>query len=173
MIREVSGDILLTKSRAIAHGVAPHDHFTSGLALQLRERWPAMVKDFRHWCHATHPAPGEAWIWGGPDGVRIVNLVTQAPTPDHFRHGRPGRASVEHVSRALRSLAKIAREERLESIALPRLATGVGGLEWAEVRPLLEQHLQPLGIPIIVYSTYRAGVAANEGLAVQRGGSDR
>ena len=30
MIHEVSGDILLTQAQAIAHGVAPNDHFDSG-----------------------------------------------------------------------------------------------------------------------------------------------
>jgi hypothetical protein len=47
MLREVAGDILLTKAEALAHGVAPNDNFANGLALALRERWPAMYKDFR------------------------------------------------------------------------------------------------------------------------------
>lgn len=42
MIHYVSGDILLSKAAAIAHGVAPNDHMDHGLALALRERWPAM-----------------------------------------------------------------------------------------------------------------------------------
>lgn len=37
MIREVAGDILLTRAQVIAHGIAPHDHFDSGLALALCE----------------------------------------------------------------------------------------------------------------------------------------
>ena len=61
MITEVQGDILLSKAAAIAHGVAPNDHFDSGLALSLRERWPAMVKDFRHYCQTSHPKSGEIW----------------------------------------------------------------------------------------------------------------
>ncbi|HRA21754.1 MAG TPA: Appr-1-p processing protein, partial [Anaerolineae bacterium] len=39
MIHELSGDILLSQAKAVAHGVAPNDHFGSGLALALRERW--------------------------------------------------------------------------------------------------------------------------------------
>ncbi len=57
MLYEVSGDILLTRAQAIAHGVAPNDHFDSGLALALRERWPSMAKDFRHYAHQSHPSP--------------------------------------------------------------------------------------------------------------------
>lgn len=45
MIHEVTGDILLTKAQAIAHGVAPNDHFETGLALALRERWPEQLGD--------------------------------------------------------------------------------------------------------------------------------
>ncbi|MGV2462925.1 UNVERIFIED_CONTAM: Appr-1-p processing protein, partial [Pseudomonas aeruginosa] len=48
MIREVEGDILLSGAQVIAHGIAPQDHFDSGLALALRERWPSMVRDYRH-----------------------------------------------------------------------------------------------------------------------------
>ena len=31
MLKEVSGDILLTKAKALAHGVAPNDNFANGL----------------------------------------------------------------------------------------------------------------------------------------------
>jgi hypothetical protein len=45
---------------------------------------------------------------------------------------------------------------------LPRLATGVGGLAWEEVKPLIEQHLGSLDVPIMVYTTYHAGQKATE-----------
>jgi hypothetical protein len=45
---------------------------------------------------------------------------------------------------------------------LPRLATGVGGLQWSEVFPLIEQHLGDLSIPIYVYTTYHQGQQASE-----------
>ena len=160
MIHEVTGDILLTKAQAIAHGVAPNDHFDSGLALALRERWPAMAKDFRHWAHQEHPKPGSTWFWGGAGGVRIFNLLTQEGRHEHG--AKPGRATLTHVAHALADLARQVQAEGLESLALPRLATGVGGLEWDEVFPLVRQHLGGLGIPVYVYSTCRAGVAANE-----------
>ena len=43
MIKEVHGDILLTSAQAIAHGVAPNDHFDRGLALSLRENYPSNI----------------------------------------------------------------------------------------------------------------------------------
>ena len=77
MLKEVSGDILLSKAEAIAHGVAPGDHFNQGLALSLRERYPARAKDFRHYCQVSHPKPGGIWAGAGAVGRRRINLLTQ------------------------------------------------------------------------------------------------
>lgn len=62
MIHEVEGDILLTKAQVIAHGVAANDPMKQGLALSLHECYPAMHKDFHHWCHQAHPEPGAALL---------------------------------------------------------------------------------------------------------------
>lgn len=159
MIHEVSGDILLSKAQALAHGVAPNDHFDQGLALALREKWPAMVKDFRHFVKQQHPKPGTFWVWGGFN-VRIFNLLTQEGEQMHG--GRPGRATVPNVHHCLRALQHELEKGEITSIALPKLATGVGGLDWAEVRPLIHDHLGGLQIPVFVYTQYQKGVQAKE-----------
>lgn len=160
MIKEVSGDILLTKARVIAHGIAPNDHFNTGLAHELREQWPAMYQDFRHYCHAEHPKPGETWVWAGTEGKRIVNMFTQDAPLNH--QGNPGRANTHNVNQALRQLRQIIEKEEFESLALPRLATGVGGLDWEEVLPLVKKHLGDLKIPIYLYTNYQKGKPAEE-----------
>lgn len=162
MIKEVSGDILLTKAQTIAHGVAPNDPFATGLAHQLRENWPSMYKDFRHYCQSKHPKPGGLWAWMGADGKRVVNLFTQEPA--YHPGERPGKATLQHVGHTLKALRELIEAENFSSVALPRLATGVGGLAWNDVKPLLVQHLGDVTIPVIVYTTFHAGQAAAEGL---------
>ena len=159
MIKEVTGDILLSEAQTIAHGVSPNDHFNSGLALTLREAYPAMYKDFRHHCHTAHPKSGEAWLWKGPD-KKIVSLLTQeAPITEN---SNPGKASIIHVNHALRNLVKMIEKERLDSVALPRLATGVGGLNWEEVREVIYRYLGGLDAHIYLYAQYSKGVKAAE-----------
>jgi len=160
MLHEVSGDILLTRAQAIAHGVAPNDAFNQGLALGLRESWPAMYKDFRHFCQTTHPKAGTVWAWAGAEGTRVVSLFTQDAAYDHG--AKPGRASAENLNHALKALRKWAETEGVTSLALPRLATGVGGMNWDEVHPLIEKHLGDLSIPVYVYVTYHQGEQASE-----------
>lgn len=159
MIHEVSGDILLSAAQAIAHGVAPGDHFDHGLALALREKYPTMAKDFRHYSHQCHPKPGEIWEWGGVGGVRVFCLITQG---EHGHGGKPGPATEAAVNHCLRRLRHELEKGEVKSLALPLLATGVGGLEWAKVKPLVQQHLGDLPIPVYVYTTYHKDQKAAE-----------
>ena len=161
MITNVRGDILLSGVQAIAHGVAPHDHFNQGLALALRERHPAMAKDFRHYCQQQNPKPGHVWLWAGPERV-IINLMTQDPAPSEKAH--PGKATMHNINNALKELRALIVKESITSIALPRLATGVGGLDWTDVEPLIAKHLGDLTIPVVVYDTYEKGKKAAENL---------
>ena len=159
MIHDVAGDILLTKAEAIAHGVSPNDHFDVELALGLREMWPAMAKDFRHYAHQSHPRPGELWTYRNAEGRTIFNLMTQEG--DHASQSS-GRASSSNVNHALRRLRHELETTGVKSLAMPKLATGAGGLSWDVVRPLIDQHLGDLPIPVFVYTTYHKGQQAVE-----------
>lgn len=159
MIKEVNGDILLSDAQVVAHGVAPNDHFNSGLALHLRETFPGMYKEFRQYCHKVHPKPGGVWKWESSER-QIVNLLTQeAPVSEN---SNPGRASIIHVNHALRELVKLIEKDNIESVALPRLATGVGGLDWEEVRPVIYHFLDGLPTKVYLYTQFTKGVKAAE-----------
>jgi O-acetyl-ADP-ribose deacetylase (regulator of RNase III) len=157
MIRFVSGDLLVGELPVIAHGVAPNDPFSQGLAHSLREQFPAMYKDFRHYCQTSHPKEGGLWTWGGAGGRRVVALFTQGGAWGHG--GNPGRATTANVSHSLKALAQEARNEGWKQIALPRLATGVGALAWEDVKPLIEKQLGGLDSEVLVFEVYHAGQA--------------
>jgi O-acetyl-ADP-ribose deacetylase (regulator of RNase III) len=53
-------------------------------------------------------------------------------------------------------------KEGLSSVALPRLATGVGGLSWEDVRPLIFNQLADMDVDIFVYETFVPGRKAAE-----------
>ena len=158
MIHEVSGDILLTKAQAIAHGVAPNDDFQEGLRLALRGKWPMLLADFRHYVDQCHPKPGEMWTWSG-SGIRIFNLITLEG--ERYQDAKATIANVEHCLRRLR--CELEKGE-IKSIALPRLATGQGRLEWPDVLSLIRVNLGDLKIPVFIYSHYIQDAQAIEPL---------
>ena len=99
-------------------------------------------------------------MWGGAGNVRIINLLTQE---GGYEHGaRPGKATVSHVNHCLRELVKMIKKENITSLALPKIATGVGGLEWSEVWPMIQDKLSELDIPVYVYTRYQKDMQAIE-----------
>jgi len=160
MLKYVIGDILLSKAEAIAHGVAPNDDFKQGLALSLREQWPALYKDFRHYCKVNHPKEGGLWTWKTAGSPLIVNLLTQEHPS--VQGGIPGRAHTSYVSSALKELGKLIIAEKIKTVALTKLATGVGALPWAEVKPMIEAHLGSSPATIFVYEEFHKGQTAQE-----------
>lgn len=152
MIYQVEGDILLSTAHAIVHGVSANDRMNHGLSKTLHEHFPAMHKAFHQWCHQQHPKVGEVWIWNGLKDKLIVNLIIKEGgynnTPTHTKVTTPD------IRHALHALKKRAIKDKISSIALPRLATSTGGLEWEEVLPIIEHELAEMDIPIYVYSTF-------------------
>jgi len=160
VIYELSGDILFSGAKAIAQSVAPNDDFLHGQALQLRERMPAMYKDFRHYCQTKHPKSGGVWSWMSADGRYIVNLFTREAA--YGAGSKPGHAKLNHLNHSLHALRDFVQKEKVTSLALPRLACGMTGLDWNDVKPLIEKQLGDLGIPVYIYVTYQKGVKADE-----------
>jgi O-acetyl-ADP-ribose deacetylase (regulator of RNase III) len=135
MIHQLSGDILYSGAKAIVHGVAQNDDFLHGLTLQLRERMPAMYKEFRHYCQTKHPKSGGLCDWMSPDGHRIINLFTRDAAYDHG--SKPGQASLSHVNHALHALRVLVHKEAVSSLASSRLRHDWTGLDWNDVAPLI------------------------------------
>jgi O-acetyl-ADP-ribose deacetylase (regulator of RNase III) len=160
MIIEVEGDINLSSANAIAHVVAPNDEFKSGFAHSLRESWPALYKDFRHYCRQEHPKPGAVWGWKGAESSTIYSLMAQEAAEGHNSH--PGKASLPSLNKALSELKHLCETEHYKTLALTRLATGVGGLEWKDVKPMIDKHFKDSNIRVYVYKVYRPKVKAVE-----------
>lgn len=163
MIREVSGDILLSKADVIAHGVAPADALATGLGAGMREAFPAMFEPFHEYCKALHPMPGDSWTWSGSGKrgpVKVVCLFTQQQAL--VKGQKPGPATLEAVRHSLGNLKKALKKVKATSVALAKVGTGAGGLAWADVKPIVTEQLSDLSIPVLLYSDYQRGVPASE-----------
>ncbi len=163
MIREVSGDILLSGADIIAHGVAPADQLSTGLGAGMSATFPGLKEAFLEYCKALHPMPGDAWTWGGSGKkgpVKVVCLFTQQQALT--KGGKPGPARIDAVKHALTNLKKAIKKTKARTVAIPRIATGEGGLSWAEVKPVIAEQLADVEIPVFLYSDYQRGVPAAE-----------
>lgn len=105
-----------------------------GIALQFKNKWPANYSAYEAACKAKQVRPGTMFVFDS-GGLVKPNYIINFPTKDHWR----GKSRIEFIRDGLADLVAQIKRLGIRSIAIPPLGCGNGGLEWDEVRPLIEQ----------------------------------
>jgi O-acetyl-ADP-ribose deacetylase (regulator of RNase III) len=104
-----------------------------GIALQFKNKWPANFSAYAKACKSKQVRPGTVFIFD-TGGLVKPNFIINFPTKDHWR----GASKIEYIEQGLADLVVQIRRLGIRSLAMPPLGCGNGGLDWAEVRPLIE-----------------------------------
>ena len=115
---------------ALAHGVNCKGRMGKGFALQVRQGWPSMYERYQHMCQVGLLAPGGFMAWQSPRGGWLWNLASQDSVGASAR--------IEWVEQSVRSMAEHAQSMGIDQVASVRIGCGIGGLEWDEVREVLQ-----------------------------------
>ena len=158
------GDILRSSAQTLVNPVNTVGVMGKGLALQFKRAYPAMFADYARRCGAGELRPGRPQLWrpgapvaSAPLPGMATRWILNFPTKRHWRE-RSRRSDIEA---GLTWLDRHCEALRIESLAVPALGCGEGGLEWLDVLPLLERRLGRLGIPVELYEPPGAGRNAN------------
>ena len=105
----------------------------AGLARQFARRYPENARLYRQACKEGRVTPGRGIITEtGLDNPRhIVNF----PTKRHWRE----QSRLSDISLGLRNMRRELLRRGIRSIALPALGVGLGGLDWRDVREVIEK----------------------------------
>ena len=132
--------ILTSQAQTVVNTVNTVGVMGKGLASAFKAKYPEMFKAYRKLCKDKRFNVGQLWLWKGSD-----QWVLNFPTKKHWRN--PSKLS--YVEAGLEKFVAQFEERGIREIAIPRLGCGNGGLDWEDVRPLMERYLVPL--PITVY----------------------
>ena len=147
MIHFKTGDILTEDTEAIVNTVNCVGIMGRGIALQFKKSFPDNFKAYADACKQEAVQPGRMFIFetGQTTNPRyIINF----PTKRHWR----GASRMEDIESGLSTLVEEIKNRNIRSIAIPPLGSGLGGLDWAQVRPRIEKALRNLDdIRVIVY----------------------
>jgi O-acetyl-ADP-ribose deacetylase (regulator of RNase III) len=110
-----------------------------GVALEFKRRWPQNYKEYKKLCDAKSLRPGQMFIFDDADILenRKPQYLINFPTKDHWR----SKSKIEYISDGLDDLIEHLKRLDIKSVALPPLGCGNGGLDWAVVKPLIEEKL--------------------------------
>lgn len=157
MIKFVNGDLLESDAEALVNAVNTVGIMGKGIALQFKQRFPANTAAYEQACAANKVQTGRMFVTDTGDllGARwIINF----PTKQHWR----GKSRLEWITAGLVDLHRTIVNLRIRSIAIPPLGAGLGGLDWAEVRPLIADSLEDLtGVRIWIYEPLASATRRN------------
>lgn len=128
---------------AIGHGVNCVGRMGRGIAAQFRRRRPAMFAEYEARCRRRELRPGDLFAWFAGPGW-IYNLATQ--------HGTGPRATLPAIRLAVGHMLAHARAANLCRVGLPRVGCGIGGLDWADVRPVLQAAAAQSPVELVIVS---------------------
>ncbi len=137
MIEHKTGDILVEDVEALVNTVNCVGVMGRGIALQFKKTFPENFKAYADACKRNEVQPGRMFVF---ETGRLTNprYIINFPTKRHWR----GKSRMEDIDDGLKALAEEIRDRDIRSIALPPLGSGLGGLNWREVRPRIEAMLQ-------------------------------
>lgn len=139
MIRFTQGDILKADAEALVNTVNCVGVMGRGIALQFKNTFPDNFKAYEVACRRGEVQPGRMFVFETGE-LTWPRYIINFPTKRHWR----GKSRIEDIQAGLEDLVNVIRGRNIHSIAIPPLGSGLGGLDWAEVRPLIERGLAAL-----------------------------
>jgi O-acetyl-ADP-ribose deacetylase (regulator of RNase III) len=147
MMELKQGDILTANVEALVNTVNCVGVMGRGIALQFRNAFPENFKAYKAVCDRGEFRPGKLFIH---EQTQLTNprYIINFPTKKHWK----GKSRIDYIDAGLQALVQEIQQLGIRSIAIPPLGCGLGGLQWADVRPRIECALKTLpDVHVLLY----------------------
>ena len=143
MVTYIKGDIFRSPAKVLTNPVNCVGVMGKGLALEFKKRYPDLFDDYRKRCNNNTVIPGKPYLWSN-ERTTILNFPTKRHWKDNSR--------LEDIEAGLKYLEENWMSLGIDSIALPAIGCGEGGLHWDFVKKLIDKHLGTIpGFVAFVY----------------------
>ena len=147
MIELTTGDILQADVEALVNTVNCVGVMGRGIALQFKNAFPANFKAYESACARGDVQPGRMFVHE-TGALTNPKVIINFPTKRHWR----GASRIEDIDAGLVALTDEIVRRGIRSIAIPPLGSGLGGLNWSDVRPRIEAALRDVpGLKVLIY----------------------
>lgn len=136
MINYTKATVFNTPSQAIVNTVNCLGVMGAGLALEFKLRYPQMYEDYRQKCQEKQVKTGALSTYKTEDNLLIINF----PTKFNWRYP----SKMEWLEEGLKYFTKHYQSWSIKSVAFPKLGCEHGGLDWQNVKVLMEKYLTNL-----------------------------
>ncbi|WP_223592404.1 macro domain-containing protein [Neobacillus bataviensis] len=142
MIHYVESNVFNTPAKTIVNTVNCKGVMGAGLALEFKLRYPKMFKAYEMQCKEKKVRVGRPTLYECDEKRWILNF----PTKHHWKNP----SKLEYIKEGLQYFRQNYTKRDFQSIAFPKLGTSHGGLEWKEVKKVMEEYLHDLSIDVYI-----------------------
>lgn len=142
----IKGNLLDAQSQALVNTVNTVGVMGKGIALQFKESFPMNFKIYVAACKKKELQPGKLLVVK-EQTLRGEKIIINFPTKTEWYM----KSRYEYIEEGLKELVKVIQEYEIESIAIPPLGCGNGGLQWEKVKTLIEKylgHMSPVRVQV-------------------------
>lgn len=151
-----TGDIFSEDAEAIVNSVNCVGVMGRGIALQFKNLYPANFKAYVSACKRGEVKPGSMFVFETGQ-LSYPHFIINFPTKRHWR----AKSRLEDIESGLQALVQEIIKREIKSVAIPPLATDLGGLKWQDVRPRMEGALRQLDN--VKVTVFEPGSAPSDG----------
>ena len=160
---EATGNLLEADVDALVNTVNTVGVMGKGIALQFKYAFPENYEAYRRACEQETVRLGEMFVFE-TGALGQPRWIINFPTKQHWR----GRSRLRDIESGLEALGTTIREYQIESVAVPPLGCGNGGLDWADVLPSILTRLDDLDAEVWIYPPGGTPPADQMVIATQR-----
>jgi len=142
MIKYTNTTVFNVNAQTIVNTVNCAGVMGAGLALECKLRFPEMYQDYLKRCKEKSVIIGRPYLYRYDSKLMIMNFATK----QHWKYP----SKIEWLEKGLDYFAKNYKRSDIESIAFPKLGSGHGGLDWKNVRFLMEHYLKDIDIDVYI-----------------------
>jgi O-acetyl-ADP-ribose deacetylase (regulator of RNase III) len=153
MIRTFHGDLLKSSETLIAHGCNSMGVMGSGIAKQIKLRYPEVYERYKSW-HERHVQRttlnlplGEIQAVEAFDKSRtILNCITQG----EFGADGSRYVSYDAVDICFKNISEYMEQNQYSTIGIPQIGAGLGGGSWDVIHTIINERMKNFNVNVYI-----------------------
>ena len=145
MLAYLRTDLFSSPAQTLVNTVNTEGVMGKGVAKTFKQKYPEMFREYKRLCDRGDLRVGSLMLWRGQD-----KWVLNFPTKTTWRLP----SQMPYLEAGLKRFVEVYENLGITSISFPPLGCGNGGLDWSDVKPLMEKYLKRVSIPVYIHDLH-------------------
>ena len=142
-----------TSLKAFVFGCTTQGKLDAGIAVAFKKRFEGLEDEYQKRCADGRFSLGDVLVFVSGE-YTVYGLALQA----HWK----ARAKIAALERSMTRVVELASPAGVAKIGIPRIGTGLGGLEWLRVKNVLTKIGASSAVELVVYEKFVRGLVVAE-----------